>query len=90
MRTCERCSHEIIRARGLCNRHYIEARRYGFGPVERSKPVQRSEVEVLAQAGKNRACVECGDEPLFGGMRCLDCFRVRCDERSKYEARVNV
>ena len=31
----------------------------------------------LAQIGKNPACVDCDDVPLFGGMRCLTCFQSR-------------
>jgi hypothetical protein len=32
----------------------------------------------LARAGTNRACVDCADRPLFGGLRCLPCFQRRC------------
>lgn len=32
-----------------------------------------------ARQMQNTACVECGAEPLFGGMRCLACFRDRID-----------
>jgi hypothetical protein len=40
----------------------------------------RSPVQ-LAQIGKNPRCVDCGDEPLFGGMRCLRHFQAKVRER---------
>lgn len=38
-------------------------------------------MKALAQAGLNRACVDCGDLPFAGGMRCLPCFQHRVDTR---------
>jgi hypothetical protein len=80
MRTCARCDGQI-RARGLCNRHYLRARQNGFDGVEYAEPVQRTKVEEWARAGENPACIDCEDVPLFGGLRCLECFQVRCDRR---------
>ena len=40
-------------------------------------------VQELARAGTNRACVDCEDAPLFGGMRCLDCFRAKAEQRRR-------
>jgi hypothetical protein len=37
-------------------------------------------VQVQAQYGVNRTCVECGDTPYGGGMRCWRCFKRRVDE----------
>jgi hypothetical protein len=82
MRTCARCDGQI-RARGLCNRHYLRARQNGFDDVEYAEPVQRTKVEEWARAGENPACIDCGDKPLFGGLRCLDCFQVRCERRQE-------
>jgi hypothetical protein len=79
----------VVATRGICNMHYLRLRRSGeLGSYERAKPRQPSLLERLAQEGRNRQCVDCGRLPLFGGMRCLDCFRVRCDERSSASARV--
>jgi hypothetical protein len=39
----------------------------------------------LARAGINRTCVDCGDRPWGGGMRCLDCFQARCDRNAGTE-----
>jgi hypothetical protein len=77
-----------VRARGLCEMHYGRLKRAGLGELHRAAPRQPSLLERLAQEGRNRQCVDCGDLPLFGGMRCLDCFQVRCDERSSYGARI--
>jgi hypothetical protein len=38
---------------------------------------------LLAQKGENRCCVDCGDRPWGGGMRCLPCFQRRCKERQE-------
>ena len=88
MRTCELCDKPPA-ARGLCNKHYLAAKKEGLGPAPKREPYQPSQVERLARDGRNPECIECGDEPLFGGLRCLPCFRRRCDERSAYKARVN-
>ena len=32
-------------------------------------------VKELAREGLNTQCTDCGDTPLFGGMRCLCCFQ---------------
>ena len=79
---CDRKS----RARGMCEMHYGRLKRKGLGEVERSKPKQASLLERLAQEGRNRCCVDCGDVTLFGGMRCLKCFRARAHERKKAAA----
>jgi len=76
------------RARGLCEMHYTRLKRKGLDKSHRPEPRVPSLLERMAQEGRNRQCVDCGRVPLFGGMRCLDCFRVRCDERSTYGARI--
>ena len=88
MRTCELCDKPPA-ARGLCNKHYLAAKKEGLEPAERRKRYKPSEVEEWARAGRNPDCIDCGDRPLFGGLRCLPCFQVRCEERSAYKARVN-
>jgi hypothetical protein len=88
MRTCDLCDKPPS-ARGLCNKHYLAAKREGLKPAERRKRYKPSEVEEWARAGRNPDCIDCGDRPLFGGLRCLPCFQVRCEERSAYKARVN-
>ena len=40
-------------------------------------------VAELARAGHNTECVDCGDEPLFGGMRCVRCFRGKAEQRRR-------
>jgi hypothetical protein len=80
MSTCARCDRQIA-ARGLCNRHYLQARKHGFEGVHHAGPVQRSQVEEMARTGSNPECVDCADVPLFGGLRCLECFQLRCDKR---------
>jgi hypothetical protein len=88
MRTCAKCDRPPA-ARGMCNSHYLKAKRAGLEPVERAKPLLRSDVEELARTGENAACVDCDGIPMFGGLRCLPCFQVRCEQRSKFKARVN-
>jgi hypothetical protein len=72
---CDRQS----RSRGLCAFHYKRAQRAGLGKLVRSKPREHTPLEIVCQQGKNPACVDCGVPPLFGGMRCLDCFQRRCE-----------
>jgi len=67
------------RARTLCERHYAQLKRSGLGPLQRKKPSKAEGLQLWAQEGTNRECVECGEAPLFGGMRCLTCFQVRAD-----------
>jgi len=69
------------RARGMCEMHYQRAKRAGLDGLVRQLPSKPSTLERLAQEGRNRSCRDCGGVPLFGGMRCLSCFRRRCDER---------
>jgi hypothetical protein len=88
MRTCIKCDRPLV-ARRLCNKHYLAERKEGVPASGRAKPRELSPVEELARAGENLECIDCGDVPLFGGLRCLHCFRARCDERSKFEARPN-
>ena len=64
---------EPAKTRGLCVVHY---RRLQYG---RKGPV--TTLDELCRAGLNRACVDCGDVPLFGGKRCGECFLERVDER---------
>jgi hypothetical protein len=35
----------------------------------------------LARDGVNTVCVDCGDRPYAGGMRCLSCFQARVHEK---------
>jgi len=90
----ERCVHvgcgSKQRSRRLCERHYQQLKRSGLGPLQRKQPARASGVQLWAQEGRNPDCVDCGDRPLFGGLRCLPCFQLRCDERSIYRARIGV
>lgn len=36
----------------------------------------------LAALGKNPRCVDCEVKPLFGGLRCLPCFQLRCRQNA--------
>ena len=75
MNSCGRCARPA-RTRGLCETHYKAAQRAGLQRVR--QPVAKAAgVKALAQSGENRRCVDCGGSPLFGGMRCLDCFQER-------------
>jgi len=56
----------------LCRRHYRQLADWTPTPVEE-----------LARLGRNVACVDCGDRPLFGGMRCHECFLTRVERRRK-------
>lgn len=38
-------------------------------------------VEEMSRAGTNMRCSDCGDTPYAGGMRCLPCFRSRCESK---------
>ena len=79
MKTCERCARPA-RVRGFCDTHYKAAQRAGLHRVR--QPVAKAEgVKALAQAGENLRCVDCGNDPLFGGMRCLQCFQSRVKSR---------
>ncbi len=81
MRTCAKCDRRAS-ARGLCARHYDVLRNNTQLEAQpRLRPQKTEGVAALAQKGENRECVDCGDLPLFGGMRCLDCFQTRCDQR---------
>ena len=42
-------------------------------------------VMEMARLGTNPACVDCGDVPFGGGMRCWDCFKARCAPAEKVE-----
>jgi hypothetical protein len=81
---CERSQ----RARQLCDMHYTQLKRAGLSPLKKKQPKRASGRQLDAQLGQNSNCVDCGERPLFGGMRCLPCFQVRCAERSDREARV--
>jgi hypothetical protein len=84
MRQCELdgCDRPS-RARGLCEMHYQKEKRAGLGELKRAKPKLAEGVELLAQKGENRCCVDCGDRPWGGGMRCLPCFQQRCRDRQE-------
>jgi hypothetical protein len=74
---CDRVS----RARGLCEKHYGQLKRAGLGPLMRKEPARPSGLQGLCQLGQNRSCVDCGDSPWGGGMRCLPCFQRRVEVR---------
>jgi hypothetical protein len=45
--------------------------------------VKAAEATILAaREGVNASCIDCGGNPLWGGLRCLTCFQRRADERS--------
>ena len=69
------------RARTLCQMHYQQLKRSGLPTYIRKQPRQAKGLQLDCQLGRNRSCVDCGDEPFGGGMRCLTCFQKRCDER---------
>ena len=69
------------RIRGLCERHYDSLRKRAKRLQAGMSGEQRLTLRQLCNAGLNQACVDCGDAPLFGGLRCLDCFQIRCDSR---------
>jgi hypothetical protein len=81
MRPCAKCDRPAS-ARGMCNHHYQMARKLNLlEPAERMAPRKTQGVALLAQKGENPECVDCQDTPLFGGMRCMDCFKARCDSK---------
>ena len=71
----------VQRARHLCEMHYGQLKRAGLGTLQRQKPRPPTALERDCQLGLNGSCVDCGDVPFGGGMRCLWCFQVRCDRR---------
>jgi hypothetical protein len=82
----ETCVHVACdrpqRARTLCEMHYQQLKRSGLGELQRKKPRQADGLKRDAQLGQNRCCVNCGDRPFGGGMRCLPCFQKRVDEKA--------
>jgi len=78
------------RARGLCDMHYGRLKRAGLGELRRESPKRATGVRLDAQLGQNSNCVDCGQKPYGGGMRCLPCFQVRCDIRAERRARMEV
>jgi hypothetical protein len=82
MRTCVKCERPAA-ARLLCSSHYKQEFRAGrLEPTGRVKPKKAEGLQLLVQQGLNRSCVDCGDRPFGGGMRCLDCFNVRCQSKA--------
>jgi hypothetical protein len=87
------CAHvacdRSTRARGLCEMHYGQLKRAGLPPAVRRQPRQASGLQLDCQLGRNTRCVDCGDLPFGGGMRCLTCFqqrvKVRLDEEGTHE-----
>jgi hypothetical protein len=79
----EGCFRAVV-TRDMCNAHYLRRKRAGtLGPLEVRKPRKPTTLERLAQEGRNLECVDCGGVTLLGGMRCLPCFQVRCEQRSR-------
>jgi hypothetical protein len=74
------------RARQLCEMHYMQLKRAGLGPLRRKQPRQAEGLKRDCQLGQNFNCVDCGQKPYGGGMRCLTCFQVRCEERAEKSA----
>jgi hypothetical protein len=71
------------RARGVCEMHYGRLKRGGLGELQRRQPRQATGLQLDCQLGQNHNCVDCGAvRPFGGGMRCLPCFQVRCEERA--------
>jgi hypothetical protein len=88
------CAHlqcdDLSRSRGLCAKHYKELQRRGLPDPQRKKqPKQAVGLQRRCQEGTNDTCVDCGDSPFGGGMRCLECFQrrvnVRLDEEGTHE-----
>jgi hypothetical protein len=87
------CAHvacdRSTRARGLCEMHYGQLKRAGLPPAVRRQPRQASGLQLDCQLGRNTRCVDCGDLPFGGGMRCLTCFQhrvsVRLDTETAHE-----
>jgi hypothetical protein len=79
------CAHvacdRSTRARGLCEMHYGQLKRAGLPPAVRRQPRQASGLQLDCQLGRNTRCVDCGDLPFGGGMRCLTCFQHRVSVR---------
>jgi hypothetical protein len=70
------------RARTLCEMHYQQLKRSGLGPLKRVQPRQARGLQLDCQLGQNTECVDCGDSPYGGGMRCVPCFQKRVDEKA--------
>ena len=73
------------RARRLCEMHYQQLKRNGLGELKRKPPRVAKGVQLDAQLGQNTNCVDCGDKPFSGGMRCWACFKARCDRNAGTE-----
>ena len=69
------------RARTLCEKHYMQLKRAGLPNYIRQPPRQAKGLQLDCQLGRNRTCVDCGDEPFGGGMRCFPCFKQRVRAR---------
>jgi hypothetical protein len=78
------------RARTLCEKHYGQLKRAGLGPLMRQPPRQAQGVQLDAQLGQNSNCVDCGQKPWHGGMRCWDCFKARVVVNDRKRARLGV
>lgn len=68
--------------RGLCLTHY--SRMHYSRTAGMSTPLHE-----LCRAGLNSSCVDCGEQPFGGGMRCLSCFQERAN-RNRGEHVANV
>lgn len=81
----EACSQDgcdrTKRSRGLCDKHYAKVKRAGLGELRKAQPKRATGRKLDCQLGQNFNCVDCGEPPLFGGMRCLPCFQSRCSSR---------
>lgn len=72
----------LQRARRLCPMHYQQLKRQGLGDLQRKQPRKATGVVLDAQLGQNSNCVDCGQKPWSGGMRCWACFKRQCDYRA--------
>jgi hypothetical protein len=73
------------RARTLCEKHYTQLKRSGLPTLIRQPPRKATGVRLDAQLGQNRNCVDCGEPPWGGGMRCWDHFKARCGQNAGTE-----
>ena len=56
------------------------AERRHWGPIPAA---DRPQLLETVRAGANTACVDCGDVPVDGGLRCYPCFRVCCEAKDR-------
>ena len=83
------CAHlqceEASRTRGLCATHYKRLMRDTRPELIRQPLKVPDSLQRSCQEGTNRTCVDCGERPYGGGMRCLTCFQNRVEDRRASE-----